>query len=145
MEPKDPQWRERRQQRFGEAAFIQDLGLTLADFGPGWAETGLIVQPKHAQQDGFVHAGVQATMADHTAGTAAATLIGPDELVLTAEFKINLLRPAVGERLSCRAEVIKPGKRLTVVESKVYAHGETPVLVALAVVTLAVLAKGEMG
>jgi len=39
---------------------------------------------------------VQATAADHTAGGAAGTLVRSNEMVLTAEFKINLLRPALG-------------------------------------------------
>ncbi len=60
-------------------------------------------------------------MADHTAGAAAGTLIAVGQMVLTAEFKVNLLRPAKGESLFCRAEVLKPGKMLTVVESEVYA------------------------
>jgi acyl-coenzyme A thioesterase PaaI-like protein len=41
------------------------------------------------------------------------------QLVLSVEFKINLLRAAKGERLVCRAEVLKPGKRFSVVESEV--------------------------
>ena len=44
------------------------------------------------QQDGFVHAGVQAAVADHTSGDAAATLLAVGKIVLSIEFKINLLR-----------------------------------------------------
>jgi acyl-coenzyme A thioesterase PaaI-like protein len=40
-------------------------------------------------------------------------------MVLSVEFKINLLRPARGERLICRAEVLKSGRRFSVVESEV--------------------------
>ncbi|WP_169730682.1 PaaI family thioesterase [Calidithermus chliarophilus] len=104
--------------------------------GEGWCQTELEVGEQHQQQDGFVHAGVQATMADHSAGTAA-TLIGPGQYVLTVEFKINLLRPARGERLNCRVQVLKPGKSLIVVESEVY----TQKLVSKATVTVAVLEK----
>jgi acyl-coenzyme A thioesterase PaaI-like protein len=63
-------------------------------------------------------------MADHTAGGAAATLIDPDHMVLTVEFKINLLRAAKGERLACRATVLKPGTRIIVVESEVHCEHE---------------------
>jgi len=87
-----------------------------------------------------VHAGVLATVADHTAGAAGSTLLAADEYVLTAEFKINLLRAARGERLVCRAQVLKPGRILTVVESEVFSvTDEAPTLVAKASVTLAVL------
>lgn len=76
-------------------------------------------------------------MADHTAGCAAATLVRPNEMVLSAEFKINLLRPALGNRLRCRATVLKPGKTLIVAESEVYAVREgVEKLTAKATVTL---------
>ena len=125
---------------FASAQFIQDVGYRLRDCGPGWCETELAVEPRHWQQDGFVHAGVQATMSDHTAGAAAGTLMGVDELVLTVEFKINLLRTAVADRLFCRADVLRPGRQLTVVESSVFAVvGEKQTLVSKAMVTLALV------
>ena len=41
--------------------------------------------------------------------------------VVTAELKINLLAPARGNHLKAVGRVIKPGKRLVVVASDVYA------------------------
>lgn len=125
---------------FDRAAFIAHLGVALVSYGEGTCETRLAVRPEHRQQDGFIHAGVQATMADHTAGGAAATLTGPDQTVLSVEFKINLLRPARGDVLVCRARVLRGGRTLSVVESEVLtpdAGGEK--LVAKATVTLAVV------
>jgi uncharacterized protein (TIGR00369 family) len=138
MKPQNPQYREHARAIFEKAPFAADLGIVLSDLGPGWCETVLTVAPKHRQQDGYVHAGVQATMADHTAGGAAGTLVRAGELVLTAEYKINFLRPAVGERLRCRATVLKPGRTLIVAESEVYSvrDGEEK-MVAKAMVTLA--------
>ena len=127
---------------FKQAPFIADIGLELKDAGAGWCETELAILPKHLQQDGFVHAGVQATMADHTAGAAAGTLAKPNEIVLTVEFKINLLRPAKGERLSCKAQVIKPGRTIIVAESEVHSFNQgQSALVAKATVTLMLVAK----
>jgi uncharacterized protein (TIGR00369 family) len=42
--------------------------------------------------------------------------------VLTAEFKINLLAPATGDRLMARAKVIKSGRTLTLVQAEVVAE-----------------------
>ncbi len=124
---------------FKQAPFIADLGLELKDAGSGWCETDLQIQPKHLQQDGFVHAGVLATMADHTAGAAAGTLALDGDSVLTIEFKINLLRPAKGECLHCRGEVLKAGKNITVAESQVHCVcRDESTLVAKATVTLAI-------
>jgi uncharacterized protein (TIGR00369 family) len=110
------------------------LGIVLQAVEVGWCETVLTVAPRHWQQNGFIHAGVQATMADHTAGAAAATLMAAGQMVLTVEFKISLLRPAVGEQLRCRAEVVKAGRRITFVESAVYAlhHDESKLVSKLA-------------
>jgi uncharacterized protein (TIGR00369 family) len=77
-------------------------------------------------------------MVDHTAGASAWTLAPPGTAVVTVEFKVNLLRPASGARLVCRAEVIKPGRTLTVVEARVHSHTDTEAkLCAIATLTLA--------
>ncbi len=140
MEPRDPDFRKRVTQIFERSAFVQALGIQIEASGPGWCETSLNVRPDHLQQDGMVHAGVLATLADHTGGAAGCSLLAPDVLPLTAEFKINLLRAARTDRLRCRADVLKPGRRLSVVESAVFADlGGQEKLVAKATVTLAIL------
>lgn len=125
---------------FQSSPFIADIGLQLDSVASGEVRTSLILTKRHLQQDGFVHAGVQATIADHTAGAAAVTLLKAHQYVLTAEFKISLLRAAKGTRLSCRAKVLKAGKLLTVVESEVYSgDGEDIRLTSKAMVTVAVI------
>jgi len=94
---------------------------------------------KHEQQHGLVHAGVMATMCDHTAGCAARGKVGMDQDVLTVEFKINFLRPALANRLRCRSHVLRAGKTLVICESEMYAQKTSEEkLVAKATVTLAV-------
>ncbi len=123
MDLKDPQALERIRRIFEGVPFLRHLGIRLAGLGPGWAESLLEVGPHLGQAEGFVHAGAVATMADHTAGTAAGTLTGPDQTVLTVEFHIQLLRPATGESLHCRAEVLRAGSHLVFCEAKVHARG----------------------
>ncbi len=134
--------REELDRIFSAAPFVASLGIQLVSLGPGECETRLEIQPSHLQQNGFVHAGVQATMADHTAGGAAATLAAPGEVVLTAELKINLLRAAKGQALRCRSKVLKPGSRLTIVESEVFCEtGEADKLVSKTIATICVIDK----
>ena len=58
--------------------------------------------------------------------------------VITAEYKVNLVSPSLGDRLTCRAEVVKPGRSLTVVDAKVYCRTEgAEKLVAVALATIA--------
>ena len=142
MDPLNPNFRQAVQRLFDEAEFIQRLGVELFDCGPGWCETRLAIRKDHFQQDGVIHACVESTMADHTAGAAGTTLIAAGEIVLTAEYKINLLRATASTELRCRAKVIRAGHRLIVAESDVWNPADGPEqLVAKAIVTVAVLKK----
>ncbi len=131
---------EELRRRFAQARFLEHVGITFEAGGKGWAETALVVGPQHGQAQGFVHAGVLATMADHTAGAAGGSLVGEGQAVLTVEMKLNLLRPAVGDSLRCRAEVVKGGRSLMFCEARVHAHGtDGDKLVATFTSTLAVV------
>jgi uncharacterized protein (TIGR00369 family) len=127
---------------FAQAPFINDLGIVLDTIEGGTVQTLLRVEPKHLQQDGYVHAGVQATIADHTAGGAGALVIDKEQTVLSIEFKINLLRPAKGPELVCRARVLRSGRTIIVAESEVFDRSDAGErLTAKATVTLAVVKR----
>jgi uncharacterized protein (TIGR00369 family) len=83
-------------------------------------ESSLKVLNEHRQQDGFVHAGVIATMADHTSGYASFTTVSEKFRILTVEFKINYFKPATGPLIICRSKVINNGKKIKVAESEVF-------------------------
>ncbi len=140
LNPSNPNYADFVRHQFMDATFIRALGIELVDFGPGWVETRAALRPDLLQQDGFAHAGVVSTMADHSAGGSAGTLCPAGKKVLTVEFKINLLRPGKGDSLRCRAEVVRAGRTITVSESEVFAVvGGTEKLVAKALVTLAIV------
>jgi uncharacterized protein (TIGR00369 family) len=125
---------------FQKANFVNDIGIEITKVESGICETRLKILPKHLQQTGVVHAGVLATIADHTAGGASATMLKDQQYILTAEFKISLLRSAQGSQLRCISRVLKPGKSLFFVESEVFdVRDGAEKLVAKASVTLAVL------
>ena len=100
--------------------FVAFCGFEAVTVAPGHLESRVLIKEDHRQQDGFIHAGVMATMADHTSGYAAYTMIPEDHRILTVEFKINFLRPAYGQALVCRAQVIKPGRKILICEAEVY-------------------------
>ncbi|MGB0467014.1 MAG: PaaI family thioesterase [Pontibacterium sp.] len=142
MYPNNPDYAQEVRRVFDQAPFIRQLGAELLEFSPGACRTRICLNENHLQQDGFIHAGVQATLADHSCGTAAATLIAADQRVLTADFTINLLRPGKGQMLYCEATVLKQGRRLIVAEAEVFAEGDQNKLIAKATVTLAVTTAG---
>ena len=135
---------ERAKGLWQQASFINKLGIELEDIKPGETRSRLQVKDWQGQAEGYVHAGVIATMADHSCGCAGGTLVRADEIVLTIEFKVNLLRPATGEALICFARVIKPGKTIIVCEAEVFSQKrQREKLVAKTIVTLAVVADPQ--
>ena len=106
---------------FRSAPFMVDLGVQAVGLDAGRVRTRIDLQPRHLQHTGVVHAGVMAAMADHTMGAAAQVQAPEGFWVLTAEFKVNLLRGARGDWLECEAWVIKPGRQISFTEAEVHA------------------------
>lgn len=126
---------------FARQGLMRTLGAELGRVGPGEVEIVLAPGPAISQQHGFVHAGAVSAIADSAAGYAALTLMEPGHGVLTVEFKINLLAPAIGERLIARGRVIKAGRTLTLAQSEVMAQDQGKErLVALLSATLMAVA-----
>ncbi|MBI2239357.1 MAG: PaaI family thioesterase [Magnetospirillum gryphiswaldense] len=123
--PKDPDYRSRVVEDFAKQNLMNTIGAELALIEPGRAEIVMAKRDDLCQQHGFLHAGITTTLADTAAGYAAFSLMPKGAEVLSTEFKINLLNPAEGKRFSARAEVLKPGRTLTVVRSDVWAEDET--------------------
>lgn len=129
---------------FALSPFMQDLGVQPTAVGPGTVSTELTVAQRHLQHTGQVHAGVMATLADHSMGSAAQTLAPAGTWALTAELKTSQLRPGKGQRLVCEAVVIKAGRTLSFTEAQVFAingeaGGETRTLVMKASATMALV------
>lgn len=117
--------------------FIEYCGYEAEVVQRGYFQSRVEIRDHHRQQDGFIHAGVMATMADHTAGYAAFTTVPEEFQILTVEFKINFLRPAYGDALVCRSRVIREGNQVIISESEVFDRREgVETLVAKALVTL---------
>ena len=130
---------------FAKQGLMATLGATLGNVSPGFVEVALRPSPAVSQQHGFVHAGAVSAIADSAAGYAALSLMPADTGVLTAEFKINLLAPAAGERILARGRVVKAGRTLTLAQAEVFAeNGGQEKLIALLTATLMAV-KGRDG
>jgi len=116
---------------------MSTLGATLGDLSPGRVEIELRPHPAISQQHGFIHAGAISAIADTAAGYAALSLMPEGRGVLTTEFKINLVAPAVGDRVIARGRVVKAGRTLTLAQTEVFAEsGGEEKLVALLTATM---------
>jgi uncharacterized protein (TIGR00369 family) len=98
--------------------FSASLGARLDAFTPGKAELSVPIAPAMLQQHGFVHGGVVSYLADNALTFAGGSVLGD---AVTAEFKINYLRPAKdGERLVAVATVVGSGTTQAVCRCDVY-------------------------
>ena len=129
---------------FARSPFMVDLGIEPVAVGEGTVGTELSIATRHLQHTGQVHAGVMATMADHSMGSAAQTLAPAGFWAITAELKTSQLRPGVGERLVCEAVVIKAGRTLSFTEAQVFAESQgRRTLVMKASATMALVAHKD--
>ena len=119
--PKDPLFAERVRASFARQRAMHTLGVEITRLAAGKIELAMPYEAAFTQQHGFVHAGIMATVLDSACGYAAFSLMPAEAAVLTVEFKTNLLAPAKGERFLFRAQVVKPGRTLTVCEGRAFA------------------------
>ncbi|SFM22208.1 PaaI family thioesterase [Marinobacter zhejiangensis] len=110
--------------------FSKLIGAELTLFEEGSAEISLVVKDDLKQQHGFVHGGIVSYLADNCLTYAGGSVLGDS---VTSEYKINYVRPAIGQKLIAKSSVISHGKTQAVCDCKVYAlNNDTEVLVAVA-------------
>ncbi|MEO0360678.1 MAG: PaaI family thioesterase [Pseudomonadota bacterium] len=127
FEPRDPDFERRVRESFARQPAMATLGIEIAAVVPGRVELTMPFTEALTQQHGFIHAGVLTTALDSACGYAALSLMDAEAAVLTVEFKANLLAPAKGAAFRFRADVVKPGRTLTVCDAIAFADGgETP-------------------
>jgi uncharacterized protein (TIGR00369 family) len=106
---------------FGRQLFMSTIGAEMIWVGRGSVEIRFPFSSKLTQQNGFVHGGAVTSIMDSACGYAALS-VAPEEVdVLSVEFKVNLLAPAVGESFVARASVKRVGNRLSVCTADAFA------------------------
>ena len=131
------------EQSFAQQSIMRLIGAELSLVEPGIIEIALPYRADLTQQHEYLHAGIVTTIADSAAGYAAYSLMPVGAEVLSVEFKVNLLRPAQGKSFLARAEVIKPGRTLTVARADVFGVADSGdrALVATMLATIICLQK----
>lgn len=134
----NPAFAEEIKASFAKQTLMGLIGAELSRVEPGIVEITLPYRADLAQQHGYLHGGIVTTIADTACGYAAYSLMPPKSEVLSVEFKVNLTRKAKGEMFVAVAEVIKPGRTLTVVRADVFGldHSGKRELVATMLATM---------
>ena len=144
--PKDPAYEPRVRESFSRQSHMATLGVKLVFIAPGEVHLAFPFAPQFCQQNGFLHAGTIASVADSANGYAAYTLAPPGTDVLAVEFKINLLAPARGEGFLACGRVLRAGRTLTVCQADVFTTGTTErTLIATMLSTIIVRPMGKGG
>lgn len=95
------------------------LGMEVTDEGDGHASARVVAGPQHLNPHGFIHGATIFTMVDTSMGAAAMGVLGPDQRCTTIEAQIRFLRPLRAGMLTALTSVVKPGRRVMHLESRV--------------------------
>lgn len=112
---------------FARQGLMGTLGARIVTIEPGLCVIEMSYTPGVSQQQGFFHGGAIGAIADNAAGYAAYSLMPAGAEILTVEYKINLIRPAVPPLLRAEGRVLRAGKTLTVCRAEVFhKSGQAP-------------------
>ncbi|QXL84586.1 PaaI family thioesterase [Comamonas sp. NLF-1-9] len=109
---------------FAAQGLMKTLGARLARVDDGEVQIEMPASPALSQQLGYAHAGAVTSIVDSACGYAALTRAPEGCDVVTAEFKVNFLRPALGERFVAVGKVVSAGKTMGVCTGEVRAYRE---------------------
>jgi uncharacterized protein (TIGR00369 family) len=139
-ESQNPEFKALIADKISRQYFMNHIGFQLTHIEAGYMEGSAPIVQSLRQQDGRVHGGVTATVADLVTGFAAFSLVGPDDRVVTSDLKISYFSPGMGDTIFGRGWVIKPGKRLHYCEGEIYTiDGDKLTLIAKATAIMAVI------
>jgi uncharacterized protein (TIGR00369 family) len=103
---------------FERQGLMRTLGAELVRVTQGEVCFALPMSDRVTQQQGAMHGGALGALADICCGYAALTMAPEGMEVTTAEYKINFLVAAVGQRVECVGKVVKSGRTLTITQAE---------------------------
>lgn len=109
---------------FAKQGLMSTFHASLDDVAYGKVVVSMPYSKSVSQQHQFFHGGVIGALADTACGYAAISIVAETDAALTAEYKINLLAPADGERLIAVGSIIKPGRTLIACQGEVFIEKE---------------------
>ena len=141
--PLAPEIEARVRASFAAQSMMTTIGARMEKLAPGECEIVMPFSEHIGQQHGFAHGGGVGMICDSACGYAALTKTPAGSEIVTAEFKLNLLRPALGERFVATGKVVNAGRNLIVCTGEVHAFiGDKAKLIALMQATMSVVHPG---
>ena len=139
----DPAMEARLNAFAGSQGFNAWFATETVGAGNGQTELLLPIRPEMTQHHGYVHGGCVSALADMASAWAGSTARGED--VVTSNFTIHFLAPAIGTHLRVHAKTVRAGRTTVTVEFTVHAEaeGREPKLCAAGMAGIAVLGKAR--
>ncbi len=134
FQPRDPEFADRVADAFWDGIAAHWAG-ELMSVSPGVVEIELSVLDAATGGPGMLHRSIVAAFLDDACQLAALSLSAAGDTVSTAEYKVNFLSQSPRGELVFRAEVVRPGRSITVCRADALAGDR---LVAKMLATLAV-------
>ena len=104
---------------FDTQGFLKLIGAKLESVEKGRAVISCTKRDDLLQQQGLIHAGVVTTIGDVACGYTALSMMPEGYEVLSVEFKVNMLRPPLAEKMVATGHIIKAGRKLIITEAEV--------------------------
>ncbi len=121
----------------GDFPLKQYLGMEIDGVAPGHSIARVELGPEHLNPNGVVHGAVLFAMVDTAMGKATMSLLDDGQLCASIEVHLRFVRPAVSGSLEAETVVVKRGRSVVHLESRV--HGDGGRLVATATGTFTVV------
>lgn len=121
--PRDPAYAQRVADAFRHESATARWGAALTAVAPGAVDIALPYDAALSAAPGVLHRGIVAALLDDACLLAALSLTAAGDTAATAEYKLNHLAPAAGESITAAAEVIRPGRTITVCRADARANG----------------------
>ena len=102
--------------RVRHKGFTSYCGVAIDEAGQGFCRAHVDLEARHLNPRGFAHGGLQSTLMDVAAGTAAITACDPPRMMVTQSAEIHYLRPASGGRLTAEARARRAGRSVAFVQ-----------------------------
>ena len=118
FKPQNPDWEAAARAGWAAQGMMQTMGLQLTYLAPGEVHEEMPLNPAFAEGHGGLHGGAVSAGLDTVCASAAATLAGAGDGVLTVELKTSFLRYAMADRFRFEGRVVKPGRNLIFTEGQ---------------------------
>lgn len=124
---------------FENVPYHKFLGLQYSTLREGYGELTMVVRKELLNINGVLHGGIYYTLCDLGASTALEAGLPEGHFYVTHDINVAILSSVREGIVTVKSEVLKSGKRLAFVESRVY--DENDQLLAVGRLTKTLLAR----